>query len=111
MKRTIAGLILLASMAGMISCASTPAVYSSAALDLTTTRIALNAGCREMNPALRSTAAAVVLQGLTAYLTVRYAQHLKAKGVKNWQLPLRIFSAVHFGAAGWNATQLMRARQ
>jgi hypothetical protein len=94
------GLALLAS-----SCASATGVYTSAALDLATTRAALNNGAVEANPIMRNQAVAIAIDAATAYLVVRISEHMKSK------LPLRIYSAIHFGAAGWNAVQIARTKR
>jgi hypothetical protein len=94
------GLALLAS-----SCASATGVYTSAAADVATTRIAINGGAVEANPLMRNAAVAIAIDAATAYLVVRIAEHTKSK------LPLRIYSAIHFGAAGWNAVQIARTKR
>jgi hypothetical protein len=48
---------------------------------------------------------ALAIDAATAYLVVRIAEHTKSK------LPLRIYSAIHFGAAGWNAVQIARTKR
>jgi hypothetical protein len=90
------------------SCASRTGVYSSVAADAGTTAIILQSGGVEKVMGTQSALGIAVIQTTVAYLLVKCSDRMKANGSPYWKVPLRIFSTIHFAAAGWNATQIAK---
>jgi hypothetical protein len=105
----VKAIVLIAALALLgQACASASGVYLSTAADVATSQVIIRGGGVETNPILRHPLpVVVVIEAVTAYAVVRYSQHLRAEG-RNWRLPLRIFSAIHFSAAGFNAAQIAK---
>lgn len=107
MKR-IAVIILLLS----IGCGTTnlrresSMLVGTTALDVATSRVAIQRGGVEANPVLKNQAVSLAVNTVLTYAIVRYSSHLKERGVRNWYMPMRIWSAIHLSAAGWNLMEM-----